>query len=142
MTASGSRRAMVAAAQPMQGAVLRGTGSTRKFFARQLGQRRRRRLDEVRAGGTRIRSQLPTSGRTRRAVSRIIDPRTQSGRSCFGRVERDAGQKRVPAPPARMRTWASGVVIAGAGAYAIGAQGPPPLNRRPRAPARAADALR
>ena len=84
----------------MQGAVLRGTGSASTLAAgtsgkvvRVLACRRAPVAMYTRSGGT--------SGARRRTVaaSNASSP-PASGKSCFGRVSRDAGQNLVPDPPA------------------------------------------
>jgi hypothetical protein len=92
---------MVAAAQPMQGAVFRGTGSASMFARGTWGSAfavaSTRRLPVAmytRSGGT--------SGASLRTVAArsVSSSSPASARSCLGRSSREAGQKRVPAPPA------------------------------------------
>ncbi len=103
MMASGSVRAIVAHAQPMQGAVFRATGSasacegTAPGIAASVGA--------TSAALVEIHSRSrATSGAIRRAVAAMSGSSASpaSGSSCFGRRRRDAGQKRVPEPPARI----------------------------------------
>ena len=101
--ASGSRRRMVMAAQPMHGAVLRGAGSDRKFASGSVGERCPHGVGQVPGGDhhhplRRADGQdSPNAGRNE-GLARL----PARGRSCLGRALREAGQNRVPAPPAMM----------------------------------------
>ena len=98
-TASGSTRAMAAAAYAIAGAVFLPSGSRRMF---RFGMPRSRwercgasltpATTQTRSGGT--------TGKRRRRVSRIIGPPPVRSRNCFDRRARLSGQNRVPDPPA------------------------------------------
>ena len=92
---------MVAAAHPMHGAVLRAAGSAKKVLGWEHGERFARGREQVRAVTTRMRSggEMGITRRTVAATKGSLLPSPASGRSCFGRWERDAGQNRVPPPP-------------------------------------------
>src|SRR5215831_10949435 len=108
--ASGSSRAIVALAQPMHGAVLRATGSAITCAGETPGSAASvasTRLVPVEIH-TRSRG---TSGAMRRTVAAMSgsSERPASGKSCFGVWRREAGQKRVPEPPARITAWTCGM---------------------------------
>ncbi len=98
---SGSLAATCSAARAMAGAVLRATGSTRRFF---FG----RPFTSLAAcfacrGPQTMRVSFTEASPLRRpAVSVMSGLFEASGRNCLGRALRDSGQKRVPEPPAMM----------------------------------------
>ena len=85
----------------MHGAVLRGAGSQRICERGTPGTALAVASARCSPVTTTTRSSV-TSGASRRTVAarRVSSLPPASGRSCFGRSEREAGQNLVPAPPA------------------------------------------
>src|SRR5690606_1160887 len=109
MTASGSSRAMVWAAQASAGAVPFASGSIMSWARSSPG------TDSRMAGASfafvriRIRSR-GTSGAIRATVSAIRGSGPARGRSCLGREGVETGQNREPIPPARITAQRGGSV--------------------------------
>ena len=90
----------------MAAAVLRAAGSTRMCALGTCGSTAAVASAMRAPVATHTRSG-ETSGCRRLTVAAMSgsSARPASGRSCLGRACREAGQKRVPEPPARMTAW-------------------------------------
>src|SRR3954471_18005573 len=100
---------MIALAQPMHAAVLRAMGSAKNELSGNQGNASRvtATSDVPVAMYARSAGHRASIRRAVRAISGSV-ALGPIARTCLGRVVRDAGQNRVPLPPARMRAnaWA------------------------------------